>query len=114
MDNQKGEVTENPKESDGGVRLLGFSSDAPGAPTPEKDEPADQVPDDDNLDKEFRFICENQEDFPFIDSNIEFQRQGEVNIGELIVHILFGIAFNYYICVCMALIIINLKKYIRG
>ena len=66
------------------------------------------------LDEEFKFICENQEDFPFIDTSIVFQKQGEVNFGELLVHILFGIAFNYYICVCMAMIIINLKKYMRG
>ena len=94
-----------------GSRRLGFSNDTPEA-SPEDDIDNDSV--NDNLDKEFRFICENQEDFPFIDTNIEFQRHGEVNIGELIVHILFGIAFNYYICVCMALIIINLKKYFRG
>lgn len=66
------------------------------------------------LDPEFRFICENQQDYPFIDTTIVFQKQGEINFGELFVHILFGIAFNYYICVCMAMIIINLKKYMRG
>ena len=59
-------------------------------------------------------MCENRADFPEVQTGIHFEKKGDINFGELLVHILFGIAFNYYICVCMAMIIMNLKKYIRN